>query len=247
MLDEILVDYPQIKVIDYLLMNPFAELSKLQIAVGAEISRITLNKFIDDLTDKELVIKNTNSKYHLNLQSPIVVKLNRLLDELNKLAIEEAINHADESYDMVSDDEFDEIFDENSPDVDLIQLENEILMKEGYGIFIEEINENYVLLVWFGGFHMEKGNIPINKNMVIVPDSEMIYASSVGVGADNEEVRLILFNKRLISDGENIEIINESDTQIILNKATASKLKELLDEHLKDWRYFRWLLWNQIK
>ncbi len=147
MLDEIFGDYPQIKVIDYLLMNPFAELSKLQIAVGAEISRITLNKFIDDLTDKELVIKNTNSKYHLNLQSPIVVKLNRLLDELNKLAIEEAINHADESYDMVSDDEFDEIFDENSPDVDLIQLENEILMKEGYGIFIEEINENYVLLV----------------------------------------------------------------------------------------------------
>ena len=85
MLDEIFGDYPQIKVIDYLLMNPFAELSKLQIAVGAEISRITLNKFIDDLTDKELVIKNTNSKYHLNLQSPIVVKLNRLLDELNKL------------------------------------------------------------------------------------------------------------------------------------------------------------------
>lgn len=147
MLDEIFGDYPQIKVIDYLLMNPFAELSKLQIAVGAEISRITLNKFIDDLTDKELVIKNTNSKYHLNLQSPIVVKLNRLLDELNKLAIEEAMNHADESYDGVSDDEFDEIFDQNSPDVDLIQLENEILIKEGYGIFIEEINENYVLLV----------------------------------------------------------------------------------------------------
>ena len=147
MLDEIFGDYPQIKVIDYLLMNPFAELSKLQIAVGAEISRITLNKFIDDLTDKELVIKNTNSKYHLNLQSPIVVKLNRLLDELNKLAIEEAMKHADESYDVVNDAEFDEIFDENSPDVDLIQLENEILIKEGYGISIEEINENYVLLV----------------------------------------------------------------------------------------------------
>lgn len=81
---------------------------------------------------------------------------------------------------------------------------------------------------------MEDGNISINKNMVIVPDSEMIYASSVGVGADNEEVRLILFNKRLMSDGDNIEIINESDTQIILNKSTAFKLKELLEEHLKD-------------
>lgn len=147
MLDEILGDYPQIKVIDYLLMNPFAELSKLQIAVGAEISRITLNKFIDDLTVKQVIIRNSNSKYHLNLQSPIVISLNRLLDELNKIAIEEAMNYADEPYDEVSDEELDEIFDENSPDVDLMQIENEILTHEGYGIYIEEVNENYVLLV----------------------------------------------------------------------------------------------------
>ena len=53
MLNEIFGDCPQIKVVDYLLMNPFAELSKLQIAVGAGISRITLNKFIDDLTKYE--------------------------------------------------------------------------------------------------------------------------------------------------------------------------------------------------
>ena len=76
-------------------------------------------------------------------------------------------------------------------------------------------------------------NIQINKNIIIDPDSELIYASSVGVGADNEEVRLILFNKRLTSDGENIEILNESDTQIILNRPAAFKLKELLDQHLK--------------
>ena len=147
MLDEILGDYPQIKVIDYLLMNPFAELSKLQIAVGAEVSRITLNKFIDDLTDKELVIKNTNSKYHLNLQSPIVIKLNMLLDEVNKMGIAEAMKYADEPYDELSDEELDEIFDENSPDVDLIQLEKEIQIKENYDIYIEDVNENYVLMV----------------------------------------------------------------------------------------------------
>ena len=82
------------------------------------------------------------------------------------------------------------------------------------------------------GFSMNE-NIQVNKNMIIDPDSELIYASSVGVGADDEEVRLILFNKRLTSDGENIEIINESDTQIILNKSAAFKLKELLDQHLK--------------
>lgn len=147
MLDEILGDYPQIKVIDYLLMNPFAELSKLQIAVGAEVSRITLNKFIDDLTVKQLVIKNTNSKYHLNLQSPIVIKLNMLLDEVNKMGITEAMKYADEPYDELSDEELDEIFDENSPDVDLIQLEKEIQIKENYDIYIEDVNENYVLMV----------------------------------------------------------------------------------------------------
>ena len=146
-LDEILGDCPQIKVIDYLLMNPFAELSKLQIAVGAEISTITLNKFIDDLTDKQVVIRNSNSKYHLNLQSPIVVKLNMLLDELNKMAIAEAMNNTDESYDELSDEELDKLFDENSSDVDLIQLENEILMKENYNVYIEEVNENYILMV----------------------------------------------------------------------------------------------------
>ena len=69
--------------------------------------------------------------------------------------------------------------------------------------------------------------------MIIDPDSEIIYASSVGVGADDDEIRLILFNKRLTSDGENIEVVNESDTQIILNKTTALKLKELLEQHLK--------------
>jgi len=147
MLDEILGDYPQIKVIDYLLMNPFAELSKLQIAVGAEVSRITLNKFIDDLTVKQLVIKNTNSKYHLNLQSPIVIKLNMLLDEVNKMGIAEAMKYADEPYDELSDEELDEIFDENSPDMDLIQLEKEIQIKENYDIYIEDVNENYVLIV----------------------------------------------------------------------------------------------------
>ena len=80
---------------------------------------------------------------------------------------------------------------------------------------------------------MKNENIPVNKNMIIDPDSEIIYASSVGVGADDDEIRLILFNKRLTSDGENIEVVNESDTQILLNKTTALKLKELLEQHLK--------------
>lgn len=145
MLNEIFGDYPQIKVIDYLLMNPFAELSKLQIAVGSEISRITLNKFIDNLLENELLIRCSNSKYKLNLKSPIIVKLNMLLDDLNKRAMEKAMTELDEPYDELSDRELDIVFDENSSDIELIELENEIILNEKYVIYIEKVNKDYTI------------------------------------------------------------------------------------------------------
>ena len=77
-------------------------------------------------------------------------------------------------------------------------------------------------------------NVIIKKNMEIDPDSEIIYSSSVAVGSDEEEVRLILFNKRLASTEEGIEMITESDTQIVMNRSTAAKLKDLLSEYLKE-------------
>lgn len=147
MLNEILGDYPKIKVIDYLLTNPFAEISKLQLAVGADISRITLNKFIDDLIDKQLIIKCPNSKYKLNLKSPIIIRLNMILDELNKMAITEALNYQDEPYDTLSDEELNQICDENASDVDLSMIEKEIMLMENYGIFIEDNTEKYLLTI----------------------------------------------------------------------------------------------------
>ena len=81
---------------------------------------------------------------------------------------------------------------------------------------------------------MENENPLVSKKMIIHPESDIIYSSSVGLGCDEDELRLILFNKRLISNGENIEIINESNTQIILSKSSAKKLKELLDEILTE-------------
>lgn len=77
-------------------------------------------------------------------------------------------------------------------------------------------------------------NVIIKKNMEIDPDSEIIYSSSVAIGGDEEEVRLILFNKRLASTEEGIEMITESDTQIVMNRSTAAKLKDLLSEYLKE-------------
>ena len=81
---------------------------------------------------------------------------------------------------------------------------------------------------------MKNENIRVNKSIIINQDSDILYASSIGVGGDDEEVRLILFNKRLISNENKMEIINESDTQIILNKSGAVKLKELLIRYLDE-------------
>ena len=72
------------------------------------------------------------------------------------------------------------------------------------------------------------------KNITINPNSEIIYSSSVGLGGDSDEIRILLFNKRVISSEDSFEIINESNTQIIMNKKTAIKLKELLEDYFKD-------------
>ena len=83
MLIEILGKCPQIKVLDYLLSNPFESYTKQQIAIGAEISRSTLDKFIDKLLENKILILK-NSKYELNFNSEIVKKLDALQEYLAK-------------------------------------------------------------------------------------------------------------------------------------------------------------------
>ena len=80
------------------------------------------------MIDKQLIIKCSNSKYKLNIKSPIIIKLNTIVDELNKIAMIEALKHLDEQYDELTDGELDMICDENAPDVDLYRLEKEIMM-----------------------------------------------------------------------------------------------------------------------
>lgn len=144
MLVEVFGDYPQIRVMEYLLANPFNKHTKQQIAVGSEISRITLNKFIDDILDNNILIKDQSSRFSLNLKSPIVQILNKTLDGLNKIEMEKQIKNLDEPYDILSDDELDLIFDENAPDVNLDDLEREISLREMTLVTLEykEDNEN---------------------------------------------------------------------------------------------------------
>ena len=79
---------------------------------------------------------------------------------------------------------------------------------------------------------MDKIDIPIKKGVKINPNSELHYASSVGVGEDNDEIRLIFVNKKLVNNEDDIELVNESNLQVILNRNAAIGLKELLCKYL---------------
>lgn len=131
MLKDILGNHPQIKVIDYMLSCPFQEFTKQQLAVGSEISRSTLDRFIDDFLEYKLLCKK-DSKYVVNLKSIYIREFNIMLDELIRREIEIQENLPEEIGDELTDDELDEILNEIPDEVDLDKLEFEIESKEFY-------------------------------------------------------------------------------------------------------------------
>ncbi|MBQ9160159.1 MAG: hypothetical protein IJ122_02395 [Methanobrevibacter sp.] len=75
-------------------------------------------------------------------------------------------------------------------------------------------------------------NVDIKSKINIDDNSKVVYASSFGVGGNNEELRLIVVNNKLVNDGDDIELINESDLQIVMNYNTAIKLNKLLNKYI---------------
>ena len=129
MLKDILGNHPQIKVIDYLLACPFQDLTKQQIAVGSEISRSTLDRFIDDFLEYGLLCKK-GSKYAVNLKSVYIRELNIMLDGIVRMEIIIQEQLPEEVGDDFTDEELEEISDELPDEVDLDKLEFEIESRE---------------------------------------------------------------------------------------------------------------------
>ena len=75
-------------------------------------------------------------------------------------------------------------------------------------------------------------NVNIKSKINIDDDSEVVHASSFGVGGDNEEIRLIVVKNKLVNDGDDIQLVNESDLQISMNYNTAIKLNQLLSKYI---------------
>ena len=130
MVNKLLGNSPQVKVIDYLLAHPFGPYTKQQIAVGAGISRATLDKFIHNLIDLKFLKINQKNKYELNTKSNVV----KLLDKVqHELAIREIVKQAetfDEKIISYCDEEIDNMFEINVSNIDLDEEEQEIIANE---------------------------------------------------------------------------------------------------------------------
>lgn len=141
MLKDILGNHPQIKVIDYMLSCPFNEMTKQQLAVGSEISRSTLDRFINDFLEYGLLYKK-GSKYAVNLKSVYIRELNIMLDEIIKREIKIQEQLPEEVGDEFSDEELTEILDELPDNVNLDKLEFEIESKEYYSFSSDKSSSN---------------------------------------------------------------------------------------------------------
>ena len=74
-------------------------------------------------------------------------------------------------------------------------------------------------------------DIPYDEEVKISKNSKVVHASSLGVGGADDEIRIIICDKKLISDELGFKLVNESNLQIVMNKKTANDLKHLLEQY----------------
>ena len=79
---------------------------------------------------------------------------------------------------------------------------------------------------------MEDEKVNVKSKINIRQDSKTVHASSFGVGGNGEELRLIVINNKLVNDGDDLQLVNESDLQITMNYNTAIKLSQLLNKYI---------------
>ena len=76
-------------------------------------------------------------------------------------------------------------------------------------------------------------DIEYDDTVRINKGSKVVCASSFGVGGSNDEIRIIVCEKKLINDDNTFKLINESNLQVIMNKKTAMDLKNLLERYIE--------------
>jgi hypothetical protein len=131
---------PQVKTLDFLLSVNEGKFNKTQLANGSEISRPTLNNFIDDFIKYGLVKEVEDNYLMLNTESEIVksfARANILLAKTEALIQSELHSHqeveyAEEELDELIDDLFDEDLTEEEYQEKIAGQEEILVNKKEY-------------------------------------------------------------------------------------------------------------------
>lgn len=129
MFQELFGNCPQAKVLQFFFSAPVEEYTKQQIAVGSDISRVTLDKFINAFLENEIILYQ-NSRYILNIKSEFIRKLDIAQEEFIEFHFNKQLEEGIEENEDLSDEEIDRLLDEIPDYLDLDELENEIEYRE---------------------------------------------------------------------------------------------------------------------
>ncbi len=144
---------PQVKTLDFLLSASEGKFNKTQLANGSEISRPTLDNFIDDFIKYGLVNKDENNYLMLNMESEIVksfTRANILLamaeaEIQSKLHTTQTIEYTEEELDELVDDLFDEEdLTEDEYQEKIAEQEEILVNKKEHGQLLNFYHENNI-------------------------------------------------------------------------------------------------------
>lgn len=173
MYEKIFGKYPQVKVINYVLTNPERSYSKKEMAVGANISRVTLDSFIKDLVELEILNKKGLS-YYVNTSSKIVKTLIKTQIMLADIIMNQELEKSEEILgEALTDDEFEKFMDSFDYEVDIdseiekiergeisvTKDEYEDIVNKGTKIFSSNPLDSDIILTQYINQGYDKGSI----------------------------------------------------------------------------------------
>jgi hypothetical protein len=142
MLTEIFGKCPQVKAINFLLAHPFHKYTKKEMAQGSEISRMTLDKFIEDFLELKILIKD-DGLYFLNSKSNLVNLMDKLQENLVDLETEKQIETFQESSSKLSNEELNKFLNIDEKDIKFDENKELILLERKELNRLRDLEQKY--------------------------------------------------------------------------------------------------------
>lgn len=173
MYERIFGKYPQVKVINYVLTNPERTYSKKEMAVGAHISRVTLDSFIKELVELGILEKDGLS-YNVNTNSKVVKTLIKTQIMIADIIMNDELEKSEEIIgEALTDDEFEKFMDsfeyEMDIDSEIEKIENgeisvtkkeyDDMLNKGNKIFSSNNFDSDIILTQYINQGYDKGSI----------------------------------------------------------------------------------------